>query len=187
MSRTALSSRQIWRMQAQLWIIQHCFSSDKEFTMLDLGTEYGHTARSIRAVYPNVKIHGVEIHEPTYRACKEDTGDLYTLLHLGDAIKFLEGVKRRYSLIVAAEIIEHLSREDGFKLLQLIREKSMVGIVTSPVGFQAQGANDGNPHQIHVSGWNRKDIESVEGWKCFLTLHYGYSLGIYYHDRMGRL
>ena len=182
MSRTRVSERQNWRLQLQMWLISRRFRSNERISVLDLGTEYGLTGRSIWENYPLARITGVEVHPPTLEACKEDSPNVYNELVLSDALEYMRNYNEVYDVIVAAEIIEHLEREKGFELLRLLKEKSRLAIVTSPIGFHPLGALDGNPHERHLSGWERQDFESA-GFLTFALIPYGYTLGVYFYDQ----
>jgi hypothetical protein len=62
----------------------------------------------------------------------------------------------------AADLIEHLGKEDGFRLLEhmeLIARK--VVVIVTPNGFIAQHLTDGNPLQIHRSGWTAHEMKAL--------------------------
>jgi hypothetical protein len=67
--------------------------------------------------------------------------------------------------VVAIQLIEHLTKEDGNLLLKKVEEWSnKLVIFETPNGFVEQGAVDGNIYQIHLSGWGKKDFRSL-GYK----------------------
>jgi SAM-dependent methyltransferase len=78
-----------------------------------------------------------------------------------------------FDCVTLLEVIEHLSRDDGYALLaqcERIARKRVV--VSTPNGFLQQPARDGNPFQEHLSGWTRQDFEARDyrvigtaGWK----------------------
>lgn len=186
MSRTATSRRQRWRMEMQGWLIEQVVMPGRRWTMLDLGTEYGHSAEHIKKRWPDADIVGVEVHEPTLDACLEDRGYCYSGLVLADAVKHLETCEP-VDIVLAAEIIEHMTPEDGVTLIRLAAQKARkLAIITTPIGFQPHGPIDGNPHQEHISGWDRHDFEAC-GWRTFVQMPYGYGLGVYFLDKTGLL
>ncbi len=61
--------------------------------------------------------------------------------------------------VAALNVIEHMTREEGFKLLADIeRIASKLVIIMSCVGWMDQDAFDGNPWQIHKSAWVPDDF-----------------------------
>ena len=74
---------------------------------------------------------------------------------------------KSFDCVVALDLIEHLTKEEGAKLLKDIERiaKKKVVIFT-PNGFVPQGEYDGNTYQIHKSGWGFKEMEK-KGYKVY--------------------
>lgn len=70
---------------------------------------------------------------------------------------------KSFDVIVALDLIEHLTKEEGHKLLEdlekLARKKV---IIFTPNGFVPQGEYDGNTYQIHKSGWGFTEMQKKE-------------------------
>ena len=65
----------------------------------------------------------------------------------------------KYDVVVLSEVIEHLTREDGEKLLDKVDSLALRLIyVETPNGFLEQPPLDGNPYQEHLSGWTSDDF-----------------------------
>lgn len=66
---------------------------------------------------------------------------------------------RVFDIVLASDLLEHLTREDG---LLLLRELERVGrnriIASTPSRPIAQGALEGNPFQRHLSSWKEEDL-----------------------------
>lgn len=198
MSRTKLSRRQVWRMALQNQLIGQVVSADERWTMLDLGTEFGHSARAVKAEWPKARITGVEVHEPTLAACRADAGEFYAETFLADAVDYLGkafldddcsvhgGGTSSWDVVLAAEIVEHIPKHDGERFLSFVVDAARrLAIVTSPIGFQRQGPIYDNPHQEHVSGWTPEELEAL-GWKTHAVLPQGFGLFVSYYDKTGR-
>jgi hypothetical protein len=80
-----------------------------------------------------------------------------------------------FDCVTLLEVIEHLPREAGEKLLKQCERlaKGRV-IVSTPNGFVPQDPTPNNPFQEHVSGWSAMDFRSrgyevlgMAGWKHF--------------------
>jgi hypothetical protein len=69
-----------------------------------------------------------------------------------------------WDVIVAADVIEHLSHQDGLELVQLIEAYSKVGIITTPIGHMVRGECEGNPYQKHLSAWYPPFFQMRPGW-----------------------
>ncbi len=69
--------------------------------------------------------------------------------------------------VVILQVLEHLSREEGYRLLadaERIARRRI--IVTTPNSYVTQSERDGNPYQRHLSGWSVEDFLSL-GYKVF--------------------
>jgi len=81
-----------------------------------------------------------------------------------------------FECVVAFDLIEHLEKSEGLRLLDdMERIASRKVVVFTPNGFLPQGALGGNEHQIHRSGWTVSEMRSrgyrvigVHGIKSFL-------------------
>ena len=71
---------------------------------------------------------------------------------------------------IALDVLEHLQKSDGEKLLEEAERASNKKIVlTTPNGFSAQDFHiDGNPGQKHRSGWYKAEFED-RGYNAVLT------------------
>lgn len=74
---------------------------------------------------------------------------------LGDLFESLSKVESKsIDIVVSLDVIEHFEKEMGWKFLaELERITRKRLIVFTPNGFLPQGEYDGNPHQLHRSGW----------------------------------
>lgn len=100
-----------------------------------------------------------KIHDKYYKMDVLDTGDKFG--------------KDSFDVVLALDLIEHLTKEEGNKLLKIMeriaRDKV---IVFTPNGFLGQGKYRGNPLQKHKSGWKIKEFKTkgykvlgIHGWK----------------------
>jgi predicted TPR repeat methyltransferase len=78
-----------------------------------------------------------------------------------------------FDCVLASDVIEHLSKRDGWKLLaameRIARRKVMI---FTPNGFLHQDEYGGNPYQAHLSGWSVAEMRArgyrvigINGWK----------------------
>lgn len=69
---------------------------------------------------------------------------------------------KSYDAVIALDVVEHLTRKEGFQLIsdmEAIARKKIV--VMTPNGFYRQEDIDGNKLQVHQSGWSVKDFERL--------------------------
>lgn len=86
---------------------------------------------------------------------------------LGDA-RNLPFPSKSFDCVVASEIIEHLEKQDGLKMLQEMERVARQKIIlTTPNGFWPTyaGPKD-NPKEKHISGWRKNDFQKY-GFKVY--------------------
>lgn len=80
---------------------------------------------------------------------------------------------RSFDAVFAGDLLEHLEKADGRRLLDVLERLARRRVVVfTPNGFLAQGALEGNPYQVHRSGWEIGEMRSrgyritgIQGWK----------------------
>jgi Methyltransferase domain len=90
------------------------------------------------------------------------------VLEIGD--RFPE---RSFDCVIALDVIEHLTKENGLRLLKTMERIARKKVVVStPNGFLPQDAVDGNPLQCHQSGWEVEEMRrmgyrvlGMSGWQ----------------------
>jgi ubiquinone/menaquinone biosynthesis C-methylase UbiE len=65
---------------------------------------------------------------------------------------------REFEVATCIEVIEHLARTDGLKLLDELERVAQTVIVTTPTSFFQQDEFDQNPRQQHRSVWHSRDF-----------------------------
>lgn len=101
---------------------------------------------------------GIDIHASTLQKTKKRKihdeyvkGDILLLDKL-----FLN---KSFDAVTAFDVIEHLKKEDGIKLIrdmEAIARKKVV--IFTPNGFLEQEVYDDNPYQKHLSGWTMDEM-----------------------------
>ena len=89
---------------------------------------------------------------------------LYKLLILAD-VRYLPFRPRSVDVVMALDLIEHLDKEDGLKILmsmEKIARKKL--IIFTPLGFLPLKPYD-TILQLHRSGWYPKEFRT-RGYKC---------------------
>ena len=103
-----------------------------------------------------VKIDGIEIFteytSPTYQ--------IYGKIYYGNALDKIDEVGN-YDLIFIGDMIEHLSKEDGLRLITKAKEKGKVVIISTPKYFRPQNNVLGNENERHVSLWQDSDFPNA--------------------------
>ena len=138
-------------------------------TVLDVGCgfgRYGFLCREILEVYHGrytkdewkTKIDAVEIfyqfiNTPVHQY-------LYDNIMIGD-IRKIE--IKDYDLIILGDILEHMPKEDGLKLVEDLRKKCSWLLIQTPFGEMKQKMVFNNPSEEHVSFYYPEDFSHYYG------------------------
>lgn len=109
---------------------------------------------------------GVDIFKSSInKSKKKKIHDKYIV---GDVLNIDKYFKRKsFDAIVALDLIEHLRKNEGLKLLKkmdLIAKKKI--IILTPNGFTNQDPYEDNPYQVHKSGWTSGEFRQL-GYKVY--------------------
>jgi SAM-dependent methyltransferase len=87
-------------------------------------------------------------------------------------IRDLEFLGGSFDCAIALDVIEHLTKQDGSRVLAALERLSGKVIVFTPSGFLPQGAVGGKEEQRHLSGWSAAEMRrlgyrvlGMSGWK----------------------
>jgi len=103
---------------------------------------------------------GIDHYEPYIKASKKLA--IHDKYILADA-KNLPFKDNSFQVVIAIEIIEHLKKQDSFKIIkEMERVASKKMILTTPNGFLKTLPGDlDNPNEFHLSGWDVGDLKEL--------------------------
>lgn len=115
---------------------------------------------------------GIDIYPKCIRLSKKN--NFHDSYRLGDVRKLNKYYKKKsFDTVVSIDVIEHLTKSESLKMIsemEKIARKKV--ILMTPRGYIDQGAYDGNPYQVHHSGWTTKELQDLgykvngmRGWK----------------------
>ena len=141
-------------------------------SILDLGCGSSSPIGGLRLFLANVHLVGVDAFAPSIKSSRrKGIHDEYFLMNVLD----IEGKfgRKSFDCVAALDLIEHLQKKEGSRLLEIMEKMARKKVVIStPNGFLAQRAYDGNVSQIHRSGWTTEEMRArgyrvvgVNGWK----------------------
>jgi SAM-dependent methyltransferase len=129
-------------------------------SLLDLGCGRGQQVEFIKKRKPLFAV-GVDLFKPVIQECKRKRiHDEYIIAD----VRFLPFRQKSFDIILCLHVIEHLSKDDGLKLImdaERVAFKQLV--IATPVGFFPTTADD-NPLQVHKSGWEPYEFKK-KGYK----------------------
>ncbi len=68
----------------------------------------------------------------------------------------------KYDVIIATEVIEHMTHEEAINFLTEAKEKSKMVIIGTPINFVRSHAWDGNPYQYHQCVLVEEDFKKLD-------------------------
>ena len=130
-------------------------------SILDVGCGYGGMMERINK-HRRLFSLGIDGYIKCITAAKrKNTHDDYVLCD----VRFIPFRKKSFDIVVCLDVIEHLSKAEGFKLIGEMGEiAARQVIISTPVGFVQHGVVDNSPLQIHKSGWSPQEFRKM-GYK----------------------
>jgi 2-polyprenyl-3-methyl-5-hydroxy-6-metoxy-1,4-benzoquinol methylase len=144
-----------------LWLNPH--------SILDVGCGFGLFGVLFRAftdirrserhseLYNNwtTKIDGIEMFEP-YRS---KAWEFYTNIYVSNALTEIDKLEK-YDFVYCGDVIEHLTKEDGHKLIKKLLEHTNKWVhIATPSPAPKQDPFLGNPNEEHISSWTEEDFK----------------------------
>jgi len=135
-------------------------------SVLDLGCGYSSHVHRFNIPFSV----GIELHEPHLQESKRR--GIHSQYIRAD-ISRLELKPKSFDAVIAVEVLEHLTKQDGSELLKKMEKWARKEVVaTTPNGYLCQDGYDDNPFQEHTSGWNAEELSElgfrvygIHGWK----------------------
>lgn len=82
-------------------------------------------------------------------------------------IRKIEFKEKSFDAVLALDVVEHLTKEEGHELIQKMEKWAKKKIIIfTPNGHLHQNGYDDNPLQLHKSGWKVKEFKEL-GFKVF--------------------
>lgn len=136
-------------------------------TVVDIGAGAGTYAKLMREPGDTAHWTGIEAFGPYLPMFR--LPDIYDQLTVTDA-RHLNWLSFRADLVIAGDVLEHMTRDDAKKLVKRIKQGAANLIVSIPVLHLPQGAVNGNPYERHVDHWTAAAMANelgdgvVESW-----------------------
>lgn len=147
-------------------------------SILDIGCGFGNP---MAAINKHRRFHtiGMDRFLPSIKECKRmGRHNAYIICD----VRFLPIRTKSVDLVHCLEVIEHLCKLDGLKLIgEFDRIARQQVILSTPVGFLLlKRGHKENPSDIHKSGWIPFELENfgykvrgIDGLKCVSGAYYG--------------
>ncbi len=139
-------------------------------TILDIGVGFGKWGFLIREYFDlrpdkkrgydpwSIKLDGIEVHEKYLTPVHEY---IYNELFIGEALEILSNNNLYYDLILALDVVEHFTKQDGDKFIQLCRNRSDTILINTPNIYYKINKEHYNEYMEHKSGWVADDFTKM--------------------------
>lgn len=149
-----------------MWLLRKSIGEIE--TILDLGCGDG-SLMALLSEKRNWQITGIDIYKKSIGSARKR--NIYLKVIRGDLLKMVSNnkSKSKYDVVFFSQVIEHVTRKQGEKILNEIEKLAKKRIVVgTPRGFMEQPHEflDENPYQVHKSGWSIEDFTS-RGYKVY--------------------
>ncbi len=143
-----------------MWLLRRCMGEPK--TILDIGCGDG-ALMEVLCQGKDWKVTGIDIYPQNVKKASKRL--MYVKVLQGDLNKIAKELifkRQKFDLVFCSQVIEHIDRKKGEELLLLVDKLAKKRIfMGTPRGFMHQPEMflDGNPHQVHKSGWDENDFK----------------------------
>jgi hypothetical protein len=150
--------------------IMEVISQIKAKSILDVGVGFGKWGFLIREYFDlrphkkkgyddwSLKLDGIEVNEKYITPVHNY---IYNNMFIGEALDILSNNNVYYELILALDIVEHFSKENGLKFITLCRNRSDFVFINTP-NIYYKIENEYYSHYMeHKSGWDADDFTKL--------------------------
>ena len=133
-------------------------------SVLDLGMGCGNYGRVLRRAGVAAELTGVEVW-PEYRNPRWERYYDHSLQ--ADVREFLSTVDlASYDVLLLIDVLEHMERDEGQRVLDQMRKVARVGfVISTPISRYPQPGWYGNPHEVHRYFWSDEELRE-QGLEC---------------------
>lgn len=123
--------------------------------VIDVGPGYGKYGLACREYLPNLqRLDCVEVPQGRYPIQDQ----IYDTVYTGD-VRLITNPEfwETYDVVLLIDVIEHMTHDDGHRLLAHMQRGCARVLVSTPKIFEEQ-SDDHNPHETHLSLWSWDDF-----------------------------
>ena len=123
--------------------------------VIDVGPGWSKYGLACREYLPDLRrLHAIEVKEG--RRPVQDA--VYDGVYTGNVLDFRSAqFWRRWDLVLLVDVIEHLTKRDGHRVLDCMQNAGPAVLVATPKQWIEQ-YDDNNPYEEHVSHWTGADF-----------------------------
>lgn len=102
---------------------------------------------------------GIDVFESSIKKSKK--AKIHDHYKLGDILKLKSFfIPKSFDAVVALDVVEHFEKKDAIELINAMEKIARKKVIIfTPYGFTQQHPYNGNPYQVHKSGWFIDDFK----------------------------
>lgn len=151
------------------------FKKDEIKNILDLGPGQGTYYSLLHKQLEGSVWHGVEVFLPYIIQFRLEY--YYNRIYHTDVREFIP--EQDYDLIIAGDILEHMTKEQAIELVDKMLEKTKYFLISIPIVHWPQDAINNNPYEIHIKDdWSDEEMRQTFGDKIINSFA-GSHIGVY--------
>lgn len=104
------------------------------------------------------ELDAYEIYEPYIK--QFELKWIYDNIYNENIMNIMEKENVRYDMVFFGDSLEHLSKNEGLKLLKFLLPRSEFIIIKTPDNLPQETIGD-NPYEAHLSNWSEEDFEDL--------------------------
>jgi len=162
-------------------LMTHFPSMDRSIRVLDLGAGNGYYWQSRNlGKLKNLGLLDITLMDGAYEGQESKSEGSITKIRgvIPSSLSLIPS--NSFDVVIALDLIEHLSKSDGYLLLyEMDRISSSLQIVLTPNGFVWQPPSENNLYNAHISGWTIDDFFPFGYSKILGIVGHKYFIGPY--------
>ncbi len=152
--------------------IMNLIPSNKKLEVLDIGCGYGYWGYILRVNLDiDPYIIGLELNPDNVKRLQRI--NVYNQIILCDAVEYIDDIFTKCDLVIMSHFIEHISYEDGVRILNRIKKSCDMIVIVCPNGDALETSDIVGAS--HISIWNKPKSDEL-GFKS-LCLPHSYRAG----------
>ena len=114
---------------------------------------------NLRLVKKRLTTVGLDHYKPYLKESRKKS--LHDKYVLGD-VRRMPFEDKSFDVVVSVEVLEHMPKKDGLKMLKEMERVARRIVLTTPNGFLPTYPRvDDNPDEAHLCGWSVSELESL--------------------------
>src|SRR5687767_860442 len=123
----------------------------RPYTVYDLGAGAGTYINLLFDDYPTADWIAVEIFEPYIK--QYELNRKYDRVIPGDIMDIEYPKVREDGMVIVGDVLEHLIEDEAYTLIEYLKDRFAVIVLSLPIVHSPQGEVNGNIHETHLKDW----------------------------------